>query len=152
MEEIGAFADTASRIEAGLEVEQSALVAAARLLGLAGHPVQNALSPKHGLKIAADLIRVASGGNRQAGSDLPWAGIGRPLDFFRELASSSHPATRVVEQLASGGLGAEVVDKLWEAVTKTADPGVSRRALLHFLYLNRLHPQIVRLAATCCHL
>jgi len=73
---------------------------------------------------------------------------GAPISFEALLrVPCRREPTRVIEQLCAGGLGSEVVERIWDAATNMSAAGTMRTALLQFLHEQNLPEHVIRLAS-----
>ncbi|RWN51708.1 ATP-binding protein [Mesorhizobium sp.] len=154
LDDLAEFGDTLLALEKKNAMAAApGLVGSARLLGAGGQVVSRALPLKRQLDIAARFLAAALAAGQSPGAepanpapDGSWAPLfGRRGELIGVLQGASQ-ATKVLEQLCMGVLGRDVIDLIWEAPTKTADPGQLRAAFLTFLHDNRLDEHILFLA------
>jgi hypothetical protein len=160
LDEVEEFARTATLLQCGTHysVETAALVDTARVLGGSGGLVQRALSTKRLLEIAFLTLSAAIHADqgqaaeplRPSDPDGSWTAVlGRKGELLRQLTGPLAPArtVRVLEILCAGSLGADIVERLWHAVTSATEPGALRAGLLAFLNDRSLDHHVVQLAS-----
>ena len=160
LDEVEEFAGTAAVLLSGADrsVETAALVATARVLGGSGGLVQRALSTKRLLEIALLVLSAAIHADQGQASeplrptdpDGSWTAVlGRKGELLRQLSGpgASARTVRVLEILCAGSLGADVVERLWHAVTNAPEVGALRAGLLAFLNDRSLDHHVVQLAS-----
>jgi hypothetical protein len=153
MADLAEFADVLDGLEGeGEPVVPEALVTAARVLGGGSYMVGRALPARRMSAIAFGLVAASLAGpafredahQRQIGVDGSWSPLMR-AGLMQALTGSGVP-TRVVEQLCSGSLGREVVNRIWDVPTAKSEPGALRAALLSFLNERGLAEHLLFLA------
>jgi hypothetical protein len=160
LDEVEEFASTVAVLqgEGNRSVETVALVATARVLGGSGGLVQRALPTKRLLEIALLVLSAAIRADHGQASEPPptadpdgsWTALlGRKGELLRQLSGPGALArtVRVLENLCTGPLGADVVERLWHAVTNAPEVGALRAGLLAFLNDRSLDHLIVQLSS-----
>lgn len=152
--DIAEFADTVAALaDDRLEDAREGLVIAAKVLGASGHIINRALPISRLLAIAFDVFSaaIALGNNKNPKPAMPqadgsWAPLLGKRPSLQELLEGNGLAIRTLEQLCAGALGREVVNRLWEAPTATAEAGHMRATLLGFLHECGLNEHLLYLA------
>lgn len=152
--DIAEFADTLVALShERLESARDGLVNSARVLGSSGSIINRALPNPRLLTVAFDLLAAAIALTSKTGlrppvlqTDGSWTPLlDKRVGLIQVLAGNSL-AARVLEQLCSGTIGREVINRLWDAPTATAEPGPIRGALLSFLHERSLNEHLLFLA------
>ncbi|MFF0923242.1 hypothetical protein ACFYE8_26500 [Rhizobium leguminosarum] len=155
MTDVAEFAETITVIGDGnLKEAREAIPLAAKALVAHGSMLSRALPVSQQLQHAYELL-VASmlasddqitGIPLKLPADRSWAVLtGRKAHFQQVLTGNGLPS-RTLEQLCSGSLGRDVVNRLWDAPTARSEPGPFRASLLAFLYDRGLNENLLSLA------
>ena len=155
MADIAEFADTLVALtQERLEGARDGLVTSAKVLGASGYLINRALPISRLLAIAFDLFSAAialssksSGKPPVLHSDGSWTPLLDKRMGLAQILAGNNLAARTLEQLCSGTIGHEVINRLWDAPTATAEPGPIRAALLSFLHERGLNEHLLFLAA-----
>ncbi|MXO75131.1 AAA family ATPase [Altererythrobacter aerius] len=154
LDDLGDFADTMLALEKGdVSAIAGGLVGAARSLSAGGQVVSRIMPLKRQQAVAANLLAAALAQEQGPAAQLPrpaldgsWAPLFTRRGDLLSVLEGGTQATKVLEQLSTGALGREIIELIWDAPTKTADPGQARAAFLSFLHDRRLDEHILALA------
>ena len=154
MAETAEFAETLSVVtEGNPRAARDGIQIAAKVLTTHGSVVNRALNQAQQLQIAYQLLVTsmmagddASGISTRLPSDRSWGAIASRKAQFYQVFTGTGLASRTLEQLCSGALGREIVNRLWDAPTSTSEPGPFRAMLLSFLHEKGLSEHLLSLA------
>jgi hypothetical protein len=155
MADIAEFAETVAVINEGnVKAARDGIPVAAKVLVTHGNTINRALNQTQQLQIAYQLLVASMVAGDEAANGIPprlppdrsWAAIAGRKVQFQQVFAGGGLASRTLEQLCSGSLGREIVNRLWDAPTATSEPGPFRAALLGFLYERRLNEHLLSLA------
>jgi hypothetical protein len=155
MVDIAEFADTVVALsQEQFESARDGLVTSAKVLGASGYFINRALPISRLLAIAFDLLAAAIVLSNKTGLSPPvlhqdgsWTPLLEKRVGLAQVLAGNSLAARTLEQLCSGTIGREVINRLWDAPTATAEPGPIRGALLSFLHERSLNEHLLLLAA-----